>query len=62
MTHNFRHHEYIHIKPVLILCLVAILLLIGGAVTIYFATKPKSKLYESSEKDDQDAESFVASN
>jgi len=53
MTHNFRHHEYMHIKPVLILCLVAILLLVGGAVAIYFATRPtKPKLYESSENEE----------
>ena len=56
MAYNFRHHEYMHIKPVLILCLVAILLLIGGALAIYFGTKPKSpslpKIYKSSEKEE----------
>ena len=53
MTHNFRHHEYMHIKPVLILCLVAILLLIGGALAIYFATKPQPPtIYESSENEE----------
>lgn len=41
MVHHFRHDEYIHIKPVLIVCVVIILLIAGGAVAIYYATKPK---------------------
>ena len=41
MPHVFRHHEYVHIKPVLILCLIAILLFVGGALLVHFATKPQ---------------------
>ena len=49
MVHHFRHDEYLHIKPVLIVCAIVILLIAGGAVAIYYATKPKdtdfSKFY-----------------
>ena len=39
MVHHFRHDEYMHIKPVLIICAIIIFLIAGGAVAIYYATK-----------------------
>lgn len=53
MVHHFRHDEYMHIKPVLIICAIIIFLIAGGAVAIYYATKPKdidfSEFYKNTE-------------
>lgn len=40
MVYAFRHHEYMHIKPVLIACLIMLLLIVAGVVAIYLCTHP----------------------
>ena len=54
MVHHFRHDQYIHIKPVLIVCLIVILLVVGGAIAMYYVTKPKevdfTKFYMNNKK------------
>ena len=58
MVHHFRHDEYMHIKPALIISLIVVLLVAGAAIAIYFATKPSDSsddvkgIYQGSKKPD----------
>ena len=54
MVHHFRHDKYFHIKPVLIVSVILIILFVGGAVAMYYATKPQDidfkKFYTNNKK------------